>query len=98
MSPSTTKRISIMKARVISTKKKNAIPMRSVFTILPDNRGDNMFKAVDANGVALNAVAGRSGYYLIIGIFGCIAELEVMEEETAGGSLGLFANAKFLED
>lgn len=98
MSPSTTKRIKIMKARVISTKKKTLIPLHSVFTILPDNRGNDMFKAIDGNGVALNVVAGRDGFFLVRGIFGCIAELEVMEEETAGGSLGLFANAKFLED
>lgn len=86
-----------MKARVISTKKKSAIPMGSIFTILPDNRSNEMFKAVDGGGMSLNAVSGRDGYLLIKGVFGCIAELEVMEEET-GGSLGLFANAKFLED
>lgn len=86
-----------MKARVISTKKKGAIPMGSIFTILPDNRSNDLFKAVDGSGMSLNAVSGRDGYFLIKGVFGCIAELKVMEEET-GGSLGLFANSKFLED
>ena len=86
-----------MKARVISTKKKNAIPMGSIFTILPDNRSNDPFKAVDGNGVSLSAVSGRDGYFFIKGVFGSIAELKVMEEDT-GGSLGLFANAKFLED
>lgn len=86
-----------MKARVISTKKKNAIPMGFIFTILPDNRGNEMFKAVDGSGMSLSAVSGRNGYFLIKGVFGCIAVLEVMEEDT-GGPLGLFANAKFLED